>query len=97
MSFELDPKEDMKTIKGGRRFYGQAIGIILLDVLSPRVPGDIVNVSTFVFPVRLKYVKGLEVTWIVNKRPDTRALPLLKQAAQELENDGVKAITTSWV
>jgi Asp/Glu/hydantoin racemase len=85
----------MTIVKGGKRFYGQAIGIILLDTLAPRLLGDIGNASSFDFPVKLKYVEGLEVSWIVNSHPDIRALPLLIHAAKELEIDGVKAITTS--
>jgi len=83
------------TVNGGRRYYGQAIGIILYDTIAPRIPGDVGNASTFDFPVRLKYADGLQASWIIKKHPDRQALPILIQAAQEFEKDGVRAITTS--
>lgn len=84
----------IETVEGGRHYYGQAIGIILYDILIPRIPGDVGNASTFDFPVRLKYVEGLDPIWIMKRHPDRCALPLLIKAAQELEIEGVRAITT---
>jgi len=83
------------VVKGGRRYYGQAIGIILYNTLSPRIPGDIGNASTFDFPVRLKFIEELDASWVMRDHPDSRALSLLIEVAQELEKDGVRAITTS--
>ena len=76
-----------EIVEGGKRYYGQAIGIILYNTLAPRVPGDVGNAYTFDFPVRLKFVEGLDPSWIVNKDPDPRSLPLLIAAAKELESD----------
>lgn len=84
----------IKAVEGGRHYYGQAIGIMLYDTLAPRIPGDVGNASTFNFPMKLKYVKGLDPSWIIKKCPDRRALPLLIKAAQELEEEGVRAIAT---
>jgi len=85
----------MVTVKGtGKYYYGEAIGVILYDTLTPRIPGDVGNATTFDFPVRLKYVKGLD--WKKVMKPDRPGvLPLLIKAAKELEKEGVKAITTS--
>lgn len=84
-----------RVVEGGRRYYGQAIGIILYDTLVPRIPGDLGNASTFDFPVRLKYVEGLDPSWVRKKHPDRKALPLLTETAQELETEGVRAVVTS--
>ena len=84
----------MPVFHGGRTIYGEAIGIILLETLFPRMPGDIGNASTFDFPVRIRVVKGATVDKIIMKG-DSSSLDDFIAAAKELEADGVKAITTS--
>jgi Asp/Glu/hydantoin racemase len=84
----------MRLIKGGRPYYGESIGILILDTKFPRIPGDIGNASTFDFPVRLKVVKGASVNKVV-KEGDLSLLESFITAARELENEGVRAITTS--
>jgi Asp/Glu/hydantoin racemase len=85
----------MTTIKrstdGGNR---PAIGIIMLDTLFPRIPGDIGNPNTFSFPVLYNVVKGAYPNRVV-KNADPLLLQLFIEAAQELENEGVRAIATS--
>jgi hypothetical protein len=39
--------------------YGQAIGILLIDVRLPFIPGDVANASTFAYPVVRDQVEGL--------------------------------------
>ena len=47
-------------VRGGRVYYGEAIGIALFDGRRyPMVPGDVGNASTYSYPVRLKVVPGL--------------------------------------
>jgi hypothetical protein len=82
-------------IKGGFTNYGQEIGILMLDTIFPRIPGDIGNAYSYNFPVRYKVVKGAEPDKIMGDEPDLNMLQLFIQAAQELEREGVKAITTS--
>ena len=80
--------------KGTRYFYGQPIGILMLDATIPRFPGDIGNAYTFDFPVRYKVVKGLTGDNVI-LNPDKSKLDIFIEAAKELEEEGVKAITTS--
>ena len=42
------------NIRGGRTFYGQDIGILMMDTKFPRIPGDPGNAATFDFPVCYK-------------------------------------------
>lgn len=82
-------------VRGGFTNYGQEIGVLMLDTIFPRVPGDIGNAYTYSFPVRYKVVKGAKTHLIMGNEPDTDLLPPFIEAAQELEREGVRAITTS--
>ena len=79
---------------GGRTTYGEALGIITLDTRFPRIPGDVGNASTYPFPVRYERVSGATVTRVIKKR-GRGLLPAFIRAAQQLESDGVRAITTT--
>lgn len=80
---------------GGHTNYGQDIGILMLDTQFPRVPGDIGNARSYHFPVRYKVVKDAIPEKIMGDEPDKGLLAPFIEAAQELEKEGVKAITTS--
>ena len=47
------------NIRGGRTFYGQDIGILMMDTKFPRIPGDPGNAATFDFPVCYKVVRDV--------------------------------------
>jgi Asp/Glu/hydantoin racemase len=83
----------MKVV-GGRTNYGESIGILMLDTVFPRIPGDIGNASTFPFPVRYRVVKGASLARVVKQCDPTLIQPFV-EGARELEREGVKAITTS--
>jgi hypothetical protein len=84
----------MPTLKGGRPNYGQVIGIIMADTVRPRIPGDPGNASTYQFPVRYITVQGSTWERFVEDQAEGLLDPFI-EAAQELERQGVKAITTS--
>ncbi|RKL63523.1 aspartate/glutamate racemase family protein [Thermoanaerobacteraceae bacterium SP2] len=81
-------------VKGGRTNYGEAIGILMLDTKFPRIPGDIGNALTFDFPVKYKKVKGATSQRVVREADLSLIVPFI-EAARELEEEGVSAITTS--
>lgn len=87
----------MKRAKGGRTHYGQALGILTLDTKFPRIPGDVGNASTYDFPVRLMKVQGALMSRVISsaKGTDEALLKPFIDAARMLENEGVKAITTT--
>ncbi len=70
------------------------IGIIMLDTVFPRIPGDVGNPNTFSFPVEYRVVKGADSKRVVIDA-DPRLLQAFIQAARSLEHKGVKAIATS--
>ena len=72
----------------------EAIGIIMLDTVFPRILGDIGNAGTFPFPVRYQIVRGASPRRVV-KEADVRLLEPFVEAARSLEKGGVKAIATS--
>lgn len=84
----------VKIVKGGYNLYGRAIGILMLDTRFPRIPGDVGNATTFDFPVVYKTVKAATGKRVCEEADPELLEPFIK-AAQELEREGVKAITTS--
>ncbi len=81
-------------VRGGRNVYGFDIGVLMLDSDFPRICGDIGNAKTWDFPVLYKKVEGKSPEDTVMRLNKGDIGPFMK-AAQELEKEGVKAITTS--
>jgi len=73
-------------------WYGESIGILILDATYPCIPGNVGNASTFSFPVRYKVVKGASIERLI-KVKDMTLLSSFIDAAVELQEEGVKAIT----
>jgi len=69
---------------------GFAIGILAIDIWYPLVPGNIVNATTYDFPVVYKILQGATIEQILSGDP--ALLPLVFEAGQELINQGVRAI-----
>ncbi len=81
-------------VTGGKNVYGESIGILMLDTKFPRIPGDIGNALTFPFPVRYRKVSGATAARVVKEADPSLIAPFI-DAAKELEQEGVCAITTS--
>jgi len=75
-----------------RSWYGEAIGILILDATYPCIPGNVGNATTFDFPVRYKVVKDASIERLLTQRDPSLLDPFLT-AARELEDEGVRAIT----
>ncbi|MFA5570690.1 MAG: aspartate/glutamate racemase family protein [Sphaerochaetaceae bacterium] len=71
--------------------YGESIGILLIENFVPYVPGDTANATTYPFAVRFKRVKGLSVEKMFAH--DVSMYDVVKEAAIELKEEGVRAIT----
>jgi len=84
----------MPIVKGGRGNYGEAVGILTLDTVFPRIPGDVGNATTFDFPVRFAVVRGASPRRVVHEQDPALLKPFI-EAAQELEAAGCRAITTT--
>ncbi len=84
----------MEKVTGGKNIYGYPIGILMLETQFPRIPGDIGNATTWDFPVLYKIVKKATPDLVVRKGAPGLLEPYIR-AAQELEKEGVRAITTN--
>jgi len=73
---------------------GPAIGVLCLDTSYTKIPGHIRNPATFGFPVACKVVAGATAERVV-RQADPRLLDPFVRAAQELEREGVAAITAA--
>lgn len=73
-------------------WYGEDIGILILDAAYPCVPGNVGNATSFPFPVRYQEVRGASIDRLLNQR-DPALAEVFVEAAQELEARGVRAIT----
>lgn len=76
----------------GQTSYGQDIGILLLDSHAPFIQGDVANAKSYAYPVRFKPVPGLTVERLLSH--DLSLMPDIVQKARELEQEGVRAISS---
>lgn len=79
--------------KDGQIMTGYPIGIMLLNVKYPIVPGNVANAYTFDFPVRYAKVTTVDSPRLHSGDP-TIADDLIA-VGKELESDGVRAIICS--
>jgi hypothetical protein len=69
---------------------GHAVGIIVLNVGYPLIPGNVANATTFPFPVRYRVIEGADIPSLL--AGDRRLLEPSLAAARELARDGCRAI-----
>lgn len=82
------------TMKKGQNVAGYSVGILYLDnVWYPLMPGNVVNANTYDFPVRMKAVPGLDTPKLHSGDP--AIFQTLLAAAQDLEKEGVRAISAA--
>ena len=75
---------------GGFGTYGKVAGILMLDSLIPRIPGDPGHAQTFSFPVSYEIVHGLPFKDLVDARLDNIGLAI--ESARRLESEGVSFV-----
>jgi Asp/Glu/hydantoin racemase len=92
----LTHTKETRSVKaiGGKRVFGQAIGILMLEARFPRIPGDMGNATTWDFPVLYKVVEKATPDAVVRKGNPGLLDPFI-EGAKELEREGVRAITTN--
>ncbi len=83
------------NLKGGYTNYGQDIGILMMQTVFPRMLGDVGNARTFSVPVRYRIVRDINGAALSERNAEDGLLQPFIRAAQSLEAEGCKAITTS--
>lgn len=88
----LPDEEAQKTLYANpyQMFCGQPIGILGLEHFLPCPPGHVGNGYTYDFPVRFHLVKGTNQAKM--HVGDESVRPLLIEAVQQLEREGVRAV-----
>ena len=79
---------------GGKTVFGASVGILMLDTVFPRIPGDIGHAGTWPFAVLYKVVRGASPGQAVRARAEGLLGGFL-EAARELVADGADGITTN--
>jgi len=74
----------------GQAVAGSAIGIVVLDLWYPYMPGNVANASTFNFPVLYKILKGSTGPQILSGDPIL--LDMIIEEGRELQKQGARAI-----
>jgi hypothetical protein len=70
------------------------LGILMLDTVFPRIPGDVGNPATWPFPVRIKVVRDASPERVVRERAEG-LLDAFVAAGEELAAEGAAAIITT--
>ena len=77
-------------IFGGTTNYGEVAGILMIDSVIPRIPGDPGHAATFSFPVRYGVIKDFPFEDLVDIR--RRNIDRVIRTAIELQTEGVNFI-----
>lgn len=81
-----------EVVRQSQSWYGETIGILILNAAYPCIPGNVGNATTFSFPVRYEEVQGATIDMLLN-RQDPSLEKSFVDAAQRLRDRGVRAIT----
>lgn len=77
------------TVPDKRFIAGHAIGIIAVDLHYPKLPGNVVNATTYDYPVLYEKVE-FEIEQLFEGDGDIKEVIL--QAARKLQSQGVRAV-----
>jgi hypothetical protein len=88
----IEQPDTAVSITKEQRIAGHAIGIIVLDVWYPLLPGNVANATSYHFPVLYRTLKGAGAEVL---KGDTALLDKIIEAGKELEKQGVRAIIGS--
>jgi len=84
------PDTEIIMPKGQTAIAGHAIGILVVDLWYPLLPGNVANASTYNFPVIYKVLKGASVDEILSGDPSV--LKLIIEGGNELIRLGARAV-----
>ena len=85
-----DTQRQRFVMPKGQNIAGHAIGIVHLEVWYPLLPGNVVNATTYDFPVRYKVLREATIPRILDADPGL--LDLIIEAGREFQKEGVRAM-----
>lgn len=89
-----ETKRSIISQKKGQYVSGYSVGILYLDKCwYPVLPGNVANLNTYNFPVRLKRVPNCTTSKVLNG--DSSVLDSIITAAKQLEAEGARAISAA--
>lgn len=80
-------------LRPGADRYGFGIGILLVDCVTPFIPGDVGNATTYSYPVLYETVRGVTLERLINQGDQTLVDSII-EAAKKMERIGVRAISS---
>ena len=80
--------------RGGKTGYGASVGILMLDTVFPRIPGDFGNTATWPFPVMYRVVRGASPHRLVREQA-AGLLNAFIESGKQLDADGADGLTTT--
>ena len=80
--------------QGEKTVYGASVGILMLDTVFPRIPGDFGNAATWPFPVMYRVVRGASPHRVIRERADG-LLNAFIESGKQLVADGADGLTTT--
>jgi len=83
-----------RMVYGGKNVYGARLGILMLDVRTPRMPGDVGNARTWPFPVLYGVVPGATPNKVIEER-GVDVLDAFLDTAARLVSEGADGIATT--
>ena len=89
MSGREQPDLELR-VPQGQVIAGAAIGILVLDLWYPLLPGNVANASTYDFPVLYERLEGATGEMIF--RADPALLEMIVEGGRKLEKQGARAI-----
>lgn len=78
-------------ISGGQPYYGQFMGVLLLDAQYPRMVGDVGHAATYRMPVQFDIVPGLTADRLIHHY-DSHIVDKVRATIERLHQRGARAI-----
>jgi len=75
------------VVVGGQPFYGQSLGVVLLDARYPRLPGDVGHAATYDAAVQFDVVTGLTADRLIHHF-DEEIVSLVRSSLERLHERG---------
>lgn len=93
MNYTL-PQSGIVRAGSNQRFFGAPIGVMLLDDVSPYIPGSVGNAGTFSQPVRYRTMPGVTGELVLGPDAD-KCESVVVETAMLLASEGARMITAN--